>query len=305
MNPRDRLVLRCPAKVNLALSVAAPDASGLHPIASWMAAIDLSDTLSIDVAHDGRSRFDIHFDEHGPTRGVVDWPLEKDLSHRAVGLVEQHVGQTLPIHLTLRKCIPAGAGLGGGSSNAAAPLVGLNRLFQLGLSTQTLLELSGRLGSDVCFLLHAILGRTAGVALGRGETIELIDAPHPIDLVLLLPPLRCSTAQVYQQFDALRPDAPAQPDAAAVRALAACTRLAPDGSFNDLAEAACRVEPRLASYRDKARDAMGLPVHITGSGSAMFAVAPEAAAAARMAEDTAARTGTPARATRTLANAPF
>lgn len=156
------LELSCPAKVNLALYVGAPCTDGLHPLASWMVALRFADTLTLQHHESGNdSRFDIRpIDESVDGRGFtgtssprisIDWPIEEDLVYRAHRLMEQHVGSHLPVHLKLRKRIPAGAGLGGGSSNAAATLVGLNHLFDLGLPDQTLIPIARRLGSDVVF----------------------------------------------------------------------------------------------------------------------------------------------------------
>ena len=148
-----RIALACPAKVNLVLSVGSMTAaSSLHPIVSWMVAVTLFDDLALERADDQTS-FDIAFHHDAPVSSRVDWTPEEDLAHRAHLLLESHVGRPLPVQVTLRKRIPTGSGLGGGSSNAAGALIGLNHLLGLGLDGAVLEKLASKLGSDVPFLL--------------------------------------------------------------------------------------------------------------------------------------------------------
>lgn len=282
------VVVRCPAKVNLALSVGGPDASGFHRIASWMVAVNLADRLELTYS-DGRSRFDIAFDEttDSPARGLtVDWPLEKDLAARARRALSAAVGRELAVRAKIRKRIPAGGGLGGGSADAAGMLVGLDRLFDLKLGLDRLQRVGAELGSDVPFAVMAAAGvGSAAVATGRGEVLEPVMLARPAQLVLVFPPFGCPTGKVYAELDALRGSVSANlpPDAARVRTLAAQQGLAVDGPFNDLAAAAERVEPRLAELRRRVAELAGRPAHVTGSGSTLFVVADEAQGAARIA----------------------
>jgi 4-diphosphocytidyl-2-C-methyl-D-erythritol kinase len=302
------LRLSCPAKVNLALSVARPHAhTGLHPIASWMVALTFADTLSLARADGDASRFDIAFDEDSPAdapRRTVDWPLEQDLAFRAHALLESHTGRRLPIDAVLRKRIPTGAGLGGGSSNAAAMLVGVNRLFGLALDEPMLIQLAGRIGSDVAFFVGAQLGRPSAIVSGLGEIIEPAPLAEVVHLVLAFPPFGCPTGPVYKAFDAQFDDITrigAEPDIERVRALGRSSPLPPDGPFNDLAEPACIVEPRLRDTLHAARAALpDLRLHVTGSGSTLFLIAPSAITAQVLARKVTALTTLPAIATRTL-----
>ncbi len=302
MPTTDRLTLACPAKVNLALSVAAPNAQGMHPIASWMTALTFSDELTLERLPQGPSRFDLAFDQNPSAAprasAAIDWPLEKDLSFRAHALLQEHLQRDLPVRLTLRKRIPTGAGLGGGSSNAAATLVGLNRLFDLSLPREALLNLAGKLGSDVGFLLRAIEGEPSALVLGLGQLIEPVPRSSPIHLVLIFPPFGCPTGEVYRAFDLL-PDAAPQADVSRVRALASASFVAQDAPFNDLARPACLVRPQLAELRRQLTANLKLPVHVTGSGSTLFIVAPAAKHAQLLAQRATQVTGLPAIATRT------
>jgi 4-diphosphocytidyl-2-C-methyl-D-erythritol kinase len=294
--------LACPSKVNLALSIGATRDDGLHPLASWMVAVQFADHLRLERA-ESRSAFDITFADDAPVPAKVDWPLEKDLAFRAHRLVEQRVGQPLPIHATLRKRIPAGAGLGGGSSDAAAMLAGVNTLYGLGLDRAALVELARRLGSDVAFLIGALQGEPSAIVSGVGETLEAAPLNELIHLVLIFPPFGCPTGAVYGAFDRLHPAASiAHPagDLERVRTLAATLPVPQDAPFNDLAEPACTVRPELGEFQRKLTSELQIPVHITGSGSTLFVIAPSALTAKVLARKVTATGDLPAIATRTL-----
>jgi len=298
--------LRCPAKVNLALSVSAPTTGGMHPIASWMVAVDLVDSLTLSRRDDGRSTFDIAFadDADCPCRGMrVDWPLESDLAVRAHGALERHVGRALPTSVRLRKSIVAGGGLGGGSSDAAGVLVGLRRLFELEIDDAELRRVGMTLGSDVGFAVGALTGWPSAIVTGLGEQVAPAARSQVIHLVLVFPPFGCATGKVYQAFDELIRSsgrAGIAPDAAAVRRLAAMAKLPADGPFNDLAGPACAVEPRLHELRQRVAAVAGLPVHVSGSGSTLFVVTADGEAAAALAASITRQTHLSAVATRTV-----
>ncbi len=270
---------RCPAKVNLALSVGAPRADGYHPIASWMVAVDLYDALTITALPANRtSAYAIEWEYDAPRPGEIDWPLKSDLIVRAHERVEQHVGRRLPVRAHLAKRIPVGAGLAGGSSDAAAMLQALNDRFDLQLSREVLVDLAMQLGSDLAFFFSG----ASAIVTGRGEAVEPAPLIQPIDLVLILPEFGCPTGAVYRAFDELHPDAAV--DLAAVRRLAteATANLIPAAPFNDLAAAAEKVQPRLARLRERCADRIGRPIHVTGSGAGMFAIAEDRNDAERM-----------------------
>jgi 4-diphosphocytidyl-2-C-methyl-D-erythritol kinase len=254
------------AKLNLALAVGPPrPGDGYHPICSWFVPIDLRDHLRIEALAPGiPSRFDISWESDAPRPTAIDWPVEKDLCFKAHAALERETGRSLPIALTLRKRIPTGGGLGGGSSDAAAMLRGLRSLFELEVTEPRLAAIALTLGSDVPYFL-ADPPRPALVE-GLGESITPIVG---VDgwFVLILPPMGCPTGPVYKAFDA---GSPGMLRDEAVRSLARSGRI--DGSllFNDLAAAAERVAPGLAEIRARAARVAGLPMHITGSGSTLF-----------------------------------
>lgn len=307
------LSLLAPAKVNLTLAVGAPlPENGYHPIASWMVTLDFGDdvilTKQMFAADEGGdpvsstncgSRFDIRFDADAPKPQPIDWPLEKDLAYRAHGLLEQHTNQTLPVEVIVNKRIPAGAGLAGGSADAAAVFVGMNRLFELGLSLAELSELSMQLGSDIAFLVAAMHDESehassAALVTGLGEMITPVPAQR-LHLVLIFPPFGCPTGPVYQTFDTTLTDPKRQPDVERVQSLIARTPPSNEALFNDLAEPACIVQPRLAELRQQLADLVQQPIHVSGSGSTLFTLADSSSQAESMTRVITETTGLPTR----------
>jgi 4-diphosphocytidyl-2-C-methyl-D-erythritol kinase len=263
---RDRIHVQAPAKLNLALSVGAPGADGMHPIAGWMATVDLHDDLELVRLPVGYpSRYAIIWHDEARRTSDIDWSIRRDLGARAHDALERHVGRGLSVQAKFEKRIPIGGGLGGGSADAAAMLHGLNRLFDLGLPVDELATIAEPLGSDVPFLVHG----GSAIVTGLGERIERLPSPEALHAVLVLPKISCGTGPVYRTFDELRPDA--RVDEARVRSVsvAAITTSSP---FNDLAEPACHLHPELGQLRAELADAVGMPVHVSGSGSTLFVV---------------------------------
>ncbi len=307
----NQLQLSCPAKINLALSVGSltttPDGQAMHPIASWMIGVNLSDHLQLTRLTDNHanqsSQFTIAFDDELDRQ--VDWPLERDLAFRAHALLESHVNRKLAVNAIITKRIPPGGGLGGGSSDAAGMFFGLNQLFELNLSRDTLDQLATSLGSDIPFLIHVLAGQTSAIATGLGSTLQPAPRHDLIPIVLAFPPFGCSTGPVYQAFDQLQTErsessSPTGVDLPRVQQQVTAEPLPPDAPFNDLELPACRVEPRLGELLKQLRDA-GLAMHVTGSGSTLFLIAPSAITANVLARKITAIAGIPAIATRTLA----
>lgn len=301
MPPADLITLDCPAKVNLTLSIGSPLANGYHPLASWMVAVHFGDRLDLRRA-DGAGRFEIAFADDAPVKAIVDWPIEKDLAFRAHKLIEEESRRTLPVHLTLTKRIPAGAGLGGGSSDAAAMLVATDRLFDLRLGRDTLCRLAAKLGSDVAFLVDAILGSPSAIVSGLGEQLEAAPMAESLHMVLIFPGFGCPTGEVYRAFDQMHPatNNTRGVELERVRDLAKLSPLPQDAPFNDLALPACAARPELGRIQRELTQSLGIPVHITGSGSTLFIIAPSVTTAKPLARKVAALAGLAAVATHTL-----
>lgn len=260
------LARRASAKINLALSVGPPAPSGMHPIASWMHAIDLADTIQLHEAR--RFEIEIVWADDAPKPTPIDWPAERDLAARAHAALQNHVGRALPARLVLTKRIPVGAGLGGGSSDAAAAILALNEAFDLGLDVETLRRLCAPLGSDITFFIDDADPPRPALVAGFADRIERLEARHD-ELILIIPACACPTGEVYGAYDAL---GPRELDEGRVRALARSFDLS--ALFNDLAPAAEQVRPEIARVRRQAIELLGQPVHVTGSGSAMFSFCP-------------------------------
>lgn len=276
------LSIDCPAKLNLTLAVGPPREDGLHPLASVMVALNFGDALSLNTIDAGPSRFTRSWHTDAPRTQAIDWPIEKDLISRAHALMQKAVGKSLPIECGLDKQIPAGAGLGGGSSDAAGMLVGLRDLFDLPLPDGRLVELGLTLGADVGFLVHALLGQRAAVVTGIGDIITPIDTLDALDVVLIFPEGQCPTAQVYSEFDrSSRPTQAADLDDYAARWAKAAALPKP---INDLAAAASRICPAIEHAKARLTE-MGLAAHLTGSGSTLFALADNQAQAKHLARE--------------------
>src|SRR5881392_2455791 len=153
--------LLAPAKINLSFEIKGRRADGFHEIETLMAPISLADRLTLERAGDDEA---IRFFCDDPSLPGGD----DNLVVRAAKLFRKRTKVTSGIALSLEKKIPHGAGLGGGSSDAASTLLGLNEMFEIGLVEEELLELAAQLGSDVPFFIV----RSAAICRGRGELVE-------------------------------------------------------------------------------------------------------------------------------------
>lgn len=184
--------IHAPAKLNLHLSVGAARPDGFHNIESIFAALSFGDDLYFSLSgEDGK--FDLTLKK---VPGTI-FLGEDNLITRAVRLFREKTGFGRGIRCVLDKRIPLGAGLGGGSSDAASTLMALNFLAKTGLSSDELCEMAARLGSDVPFFLNA------GVAwvTGRGEKIKALPALPDFSVLLVMPPIHSSTAEAFRLLD--------------------------------------------------------------------------------------------------------
>ncbi|MHC9539889.1 MAG: 4-(cytidine 5'-diphospho)-2-C-methyl-D-erythritol kinase [Vulcanimicrobiota bacterium] len=177
------------AKVNLYLRVGACRADGFHEVQTLLQAISLSDELGFRSGEGGMTL--------STDPGFQAPPLQNNLIYRAYEAVCRHTAVLRGVEVTLKKTIPVGGGLGGGSSNACTTILALNKLWNLGLSKNELLSIALSLGSDVPFFL---CGGTA-YAEGRGERITPLDDINSIYMVLVKPPFSISTVDAYRWFD--------------------------------------------------------------------------------------------------------
>ena len=197
------LTVRAPAKINLHLGVGAVREDGMHPLLTVYHAVGLYDDLSAVASPDWR--LGLAVEDYIGSAGV---PLGGDnIVDRAADLLAAHHGVAVTGDLHITKAIPVAGGMAGGSADAAAALVALDRLWELGTSDEDLLALAAQLGSDVPF---ALVGGTA-LGTGRGEVVTPVVDHGTWWWVVVLSPDGLSTPAVYRHFDELFPDAPATP----------------------------------------------------------------------------------------------
>jgi 4-diphosphocytidyl-2-C-methyl-D-erythritol kinase len=185
-----RVQLRAYAKVNYALEVRGLRPDGYHELSTVMQSISLADLVEIERAERG-------FELTVEPEGVEVGPPEENTLYKAWSRLGERTGEALPVRVRLTKKIPAGAGLGGGSADAAAALVGLNELFGLGLSEAQLRDVGLRVGADVPFCL---IGGTA-LGEGIGEVLGPLPVPPPHRLVVAKPAAGAETARIYGAYD--------------------------------------------------------------------------------------------------------
>jgi 4-diphosphocytidyl-2-C-methyl-D-erythritol kinase len=179
-----RISLKAPAKINWFLSVLNKREDGYHNIISSMQCVDLFDLLCFEEDEDIRVWSDL------------DVPVEENLVYKAAVLLKKVSSYKYGARIELKKNIPVAAGLGGGSSDAAYTLIGLNRLWGLDLDKRTLLDLASELGSDVPFFLS---GRLSLVE-GRGEKVTELKTEASAVMLLVKPQVSVSTSWAYNSY---------------------------------------------------------------------------------------------------------
>ena len=256
------ITLTAPAKINLFLRVLSREDSGYHGIETLFCRISLADTLTIAEAQ-GRRGAEL------TSEGEECGPPAENLAVRAAELVLQATGHTTGVSMHLVKRIPAKAGLGGGSSDAAAALEGVNQLLGNPVPRHELLQLGSRLGADVPFFLSG-----ASLALGwdRGDRLFRLPALPSAPGLLLIPPVGVSTAQAYKWVDAARSEAGRRGavalDAEACGSWGSVARMA----GNDFEGAVFGREPSVREGFEKLVSTQPLICRLSGSGSALFAI---------------------------------
>lgn len=256
------LTISSPAKVNLFLKVLGRRPDGYHELLTLFHRISLSDRLTL------RKIKRPHF------RLITNHPKLKrfraNLVYRAYQLLRQLVSWKGGVEVTLEKNIPIAAGLGGGSSNAAHFLLGMNRLFRLGLPKKTVIRIGSQIGSDAPFFLH---DTNQAVGTGRGEKIKPFPSHQKLWFVLVIPSFGLSTRQVYKRLRAL----------ALTRLTRAVTitsahsdrqriaRLVASGE-NDLFPASCSMRPELGRINSLFEQSGVQRRLMSGSGPTIFSI---------------------------------
>ena len=265
----DELTLKAYGKVNLTLEVIGRRDDGYHNVVTALQTVDLADTVVIEEADE----LAVECDEPGLSG-------ESNLAWKAAVALAKLVGMEPRAHIRIEKGIPMASGLGGGSADAAATLVGLNRLWRLGLSGEELKEVAAGLGSDVPFLL------TGGTALGMGRGDEITPLPQlPVLEMLLVAPAQSIVAKTPTMYRALRPDDFS--DGARTRAVSgdlAGQALTSADCCNAFERAAREIFPGLADVWDKVAEVTQHPPRLSGAGPAMYVMPSSESERIRVAE---------------------
>lgn len=267
------------AKINLTLQVLGRRPDGYHDLRSTFLRIGLTDRLRFSPGGaDGSDRLTVG--------GLPGTATRDNLVQRALDAIRARLGLELPaLDITLEKWIPAAAGLGGGSSDAASALKLAQACWGIGLSEAAELALAAELGSDVPFFVS---GATVAIVEGRGERVTSLPGVRGEQGVLLVtPPFRLSTADVFARYDEL-PLAPSRrqpPNVETDRLVESAYRVR---DANDLWAAAASLEPSLAALRGELEGRTGKPWLMSGSGPTLFALYPSGEAAVMAGTDLAA-----------------
>ncbi len=260
--------IRAPAKINLHLRVAPAGDNGFHPLLSWMCTVSLFDSLKFSAAGwEGPPLVNLSCDDATLACDATNLVMRCGLA-----LATELTTPPIPVHIELRKCIPMGAGLGGGSSDGAAALCGLNRLWNAGLRPSRLAHLAARFGSDLPFFFHG----PSSICRGRGEIVRPTPAPQKARWgLLILSEILMPTPAVYRHFDRLLASSnfhvtplDPEPDFAQWSTLVSEKLL--ERLINDLEPAAFAIAPELDVLRKSLQELLARSIRMSGSGSSLF-----------------------------------
>lgn len=248
-----------PAKVNLFLRVVGVREAGYHLVDSLMVPVDLYDEVEITRPKWRSESLTVTCDHPRVPEG------RRNIAYRAASLLLRERGFRGPVRIHIRKRIPVGAGLGGGSSDAAATLLGLNRLFRLGCGRGYLLSLAARLGADVPFFIFSRPARARGI----GEELTPVTALPKLWIVMLYPGFSISTRWAYQKF----PMTLTKPiETTSIKRSLKDPKTLARLLTNDLERVAIRRYPRIAFLKERLIQEGAVGALMSGSGSSVFGI---------------------------------
>ena len=254
------LRLIAPAKINWTLEALRIRPDGYHEIRSILQTIALHDSVTLTDADDISLEI-----EGAPV--LAEAPPETNLAYRAAAVMRERMGRRPGVRIRLEKRIPVAAGLGGGSSDAAAVLRGLNELWSARQTESNLAELAGEIGSDPPFF---VVGGTAAVS-GRGEAVEPLPDALASDIILAIPREHHRGEKTAAMFGALTPASFTEGEASdGVREVVLSGRMITDGVLENVFE---RVTRELQPATELAMDALrtqGYAPHLAGAGPSFF-----------------------------------
>lgn len=255
------LSVPAPAKINLFLRVLAREETGYHGIETLFCLISLADSVTVDRREGRGASVEV--------TGADVGPPEQNLAVKAANAVLESVGHPFAVHLTLTKRIPVQAGLGGGSSDAAAALLATNRLAGDAIPRHELLQIAARLGSDVPFFLS---GAPLALAWNRGKRMLRLPPLPAAPLLLLTPPVSVATAEAYGWIDAARRSAGRRGAVALdLNALSGWGDIARMAG-NDFESPVFGRHPEIRAAFEALVQTRPLLCRMSGSGSTMFAL---------------------------------
>jgi len=269
-----KLQLQAPAKVNYRLDVLGKRADGYHDLRMVMQRVDLCDEIEIALTDTPGIRVVCG------SKGVPDGP--GNIAWRAADALVKLAGREVGIDISITKRIPVAAGLGGGSSDAATVLMGVNQLLELGLSDERLMEIGVKLGADVPFFIF----KKPALAEGIGDRLTALEQVPSLWVVLVNPGIHVSTAWVYQNLRLTRKASIAIIPGSYGSLAEVCDLLS-----NDLEPVTCARFPLLNELKDLLIAAGAGGSLMSGSGSTVFGLFAEESAARQAAAEIAKARG--------------
>ncbi len=271
----NELTVHAPAKINLALKILRRRADGYHDIKSILQKVSLYDTLSLKLS---------------PLQGITvtaDDPSiptdSRNLAYRAADLLLKQQKITPGISIHIKKRIPAGAGLGGGSSNAAATLTGLNKLLRCNLTETELLRLGVEIGADVPFFIY---DKPSALAEGIGEQLSPVTIQVPLWLVIVFPGFSISTKWAYENYRVLTNEGKNIRIPCSFKQLNSVLHIL----SNDLETVVTKQYPEIQEIKHTLIQAGACGSLMSGSGSSVFGIFPDE----QQAQEALTLLGTPA-----------
>lgn len=251
------MILKAPAKINFGLWIGQKQADGYHPLSSIFLPVNLFDTVTAELNDSGKIEFSC--DDPALPSG------SENLCWKAAKLFLRETNSDAGVNIALEKKIPSGAGLGGGSSDAAAVLMALNRLLFGEMADERLLNMSVKLGADVPFFLY----RRPCSASGTGSFLNPVEFPHDPSVILVVPDFKIGTKEAYGSFDKAKIISREINYANVISNMRGLEN-ARETVQNDFEPVIFSLYPELNTIRDSLYDLGAMYASMTGSGSVIY-----------------------------------
>ncbi|GGA70866.1 4-(cytidine 5'-diphospho)-2-C-methyl-D-erythritol kinase [Ornithinibacillus halotolerans] len=260
---------KAPAKINLSLDVLSKRDDGYHNVEMIMTTVDLADRIELNTIEEDRVEVSL-WSRYVPND-------ERNLAYKAAMAFKKKYNITKGVHIKIEKVIPVSAGLGGGSTDAAAVLRGLNQLWNMNIPIEELAALGSSLGSDIPFCVYG----STGIAKGFGEVIEKLPPPPPFWVVLAKPDIGVSTKTIFGQVnmdEITHPNTQAVIDALFEQDFSKlCANIG-----NSLERITTSIHPEVLRIKEKMRQAGAPGVLMSGSGPTVYGIVEQHSKAKRI-----------------------